>query len=277
MAGAPDGHVARPQLLDLARRLRRRARPEPSTTGSASAGSACTSGCSRPAPGGEMIGEDGGDEGRLDDDFAAPASTGIGATIMGRNMFGPIRGEWGDADWTGWWGDDPPYHHPVFVLTHHAHDPIEMEGGTTFHFVTDGIEAALERAHAAAGGDDIRLGGGVVDDPAVPARRARRRDARRRSRPCCSAAASACSTTSAARSTATSARSSWPRRWQCTCAWCRRSEHPAARGPHVGGLRHRDPGARGHDRRRRISSGPRARGRRAAGCRWGAPSRTHST
>jgi dihydrofolate reductase len=81
---------------------------------------------------------------------------------MGRNMFGPIRGEWGDTDWRGWWGEDPPYHHPVFVLTHHAHDPIEMDGGTTFHFVTDGIEAALVRATAAAGGDDIRLGGGVA-------------------------------------------------------------------------------------------------------------------
>jgi dihydrofolate reductase len=108
-----------------------------------------------------MIGQDGGEEG-VDHDFAVAGVTGIGATIMGRNMFGPIRGEWGDSDWRGWWGDDPPYHHPVFVLTHHAHDPIEMEGGTTFHFVTDGIEAALEQATAAAGDDDIRLGGGVA-------------------------------------------------------------------------------------------------------------------
>jgi dihydrofolate reductase len=110
---------------------------------------------------GAMTGQNGGDEG-LDNDFAEAGVTGIGATIMGRNMFGPIRGEWGDSDWRGWWGDDPPYHHPVFVLTHHAHDPIEMDGGTTFHFVTDGIEAALEQATAAASGEDIRLGGGVA-------------------------------------------------------------------------------------------------------------------
>jgi dihydrofolate reductase len=86
---------------------------------------------------------------------------GIGANIMGRNMFGPIRGEWGDSDWTGWWGEDPPYHSPVFVLTHHAHDPIEMQGGTTFHFVTDGIESAYDQAFAAAGGQDVRLNGGA--------------------------------------------------------------------------------------------------------------------
>src|SRR4051812_12341697 len=85
---------------------------------------------------------------------------GMGATIMGRNMFGPVRGEGGDSDWQGWWGDNPPYHCPVFVLTHHEHDPIEMTGGTTFHFVTDGIESALEQAVAAAGGADVRLGGG---------------------------------------------------------------------------------------------------------------------
>jgi dihydrofolate reductase len=85
----------------------------------------------------------------------------IGATIMGRNMFGPIRGPWGDEQWRGWWGDDPPYHHPVFVLTHHPQDPIEMEGGTTFHFRDGSIEAVLEEAFAAAGGQDVRLGGGV--------------------------------------------------------------------------------------------------------------------
>ena len=85
---------------------------------------------------------------------------GIGANVMGRNMFGPIRGEWGDTDWKGWWGDDPPYHSPVYVLTHHAHDPIEMEGGTTFLFVTDGIESALEQARAAAGDRDISIAGG---------------------------------------------------------------------------------------------------------------------
>ncbi len=108
-----------------------------------------------------MIGEDGGDEG-VDDRFIASGDEGIGATVMGRNMFGPIRGPWGDSDWTGWWGDNPPYHHPVFVLTHHPRPPITMAGGTTFHFVDDGIEAALQRAFDAAGGQDVRLGGGVA-------------------------------------------------------------------------------------------------------------------
>jgi dihydrofolate reductase len=97
----------------------------------------------------------------LDDDFIARGVEGIGATIMGRNMFGPVRGPWGDTGWKGWWGDDPPFHHPVFVLTHHPHDPIPMAGGTTFHFVTDGIESALEQAFAAAGDQDVRLGGGA--------------------------------------------------------------------------------------------------------------------
>ena len=109
----------------------------------------------------EMIGRPGGAEDR-DNDFAVAGVTGIGATLMGRNMFGPIRGNWGDSDWRGWWGEDPPYHHPVFVLTHHPHDPIEMDGGTTFHFVTDGIEAALEQATTAAAGGDVRLGGGAA-------------------------------------------------------------------------------------------------------------------
>jgi dihydrofolate reductase len=86
---------------------------------------------------------------------------GMGATIMGRNMFGPVRGEWAGSDWTGWWGDNPPYHCPVFVLTHHEHDPIEMEGGTTFHFVTDGIESAYTQAKAAAGDGDISIAGGA--------------------------------------------------------------------------------------------------------------------
>jgi dihydrofolate reductase len=84
-----------------------------------------------------------------------------GATIMGRNMFGPIRGSWGDRSWRGWWGEDPPYHQPVFVLTHHAREPLEMEGGTTFHFVTSGIEAALEQAREAAAGEDVWLAGGA--------------------------------------------------------------------------------------------------------------------
>jgi len=113
-----------------------------------------------------MFGQEGGDEG-LDDEFLARADAGVGATIMGRNMFGPVRGPWasdrgtGDAG-TGWWGDDPPYHHPVFVLTHHPRPSLEMQGGTTFHFVGDGIEAVLERAFEAADGDDVRLGGGAA-------------------------------------------------------------------------------------------------------------------
>ena len=104
-------------------------------------------------------GMEGGETG-FDDDHAA-WSTNIGATIMGRNMFGPVRGPWGDESWTGWWGDDPPFHTPVFVLTHHAREPVEMAGGTTFHFVTGGIEAALEQAMEAAGGRDVGLGGGA--------------------------------------------------------------------------------------------------------------------
>jgi dihydrofolate reductase len=109
----------------------------------------------------EMLGTEGGGEG-IDNDFVAKGDHGIGATIMGRNMFGPIRGSWGDEEWSGWWGDNPPFHHPVFVLTHHSHPPVRMEAGTTFNFVTDGIEAALEQARAAAAGIDIRLGGGAA-------------------------------------------------------------------------------------------------------------------
>ena len=108
----------------------------------------------------EMFGEEGGDEG-VDDRFAAAGEVGLGATIMGRNMFGPIRGDWPDNSWQGWWGEDPPYHHDTFVLTHHPRESVTMEGGTVFHFVTDGIEAALERAVAAADGQDVRLAGGV--------------------------------------------------------------------------------------------------------------------
>ena len=96
----------------------------------------------------------------IDDDFAARGFEGIGAWILGRNMFGPPRGPWADDQWKGWWGDNPPYHTPVFVLTHHARPPIEMAGGTVFHFVTDGIHAALQRAQQAAGALDVRVGGG---------------------------------------------------------------------------------------------------------------------
>lgn len=97
----------------------------------------------------------------IDDDFAARGFNNVGAWILGRNMFGPIRGPWPDDGWKGWWGDNPPYHTPVFVLTHHPRASIAMEGGTTFHFVTDGIHAALDRAFEAAKGQDVRLGGGV--------------------------------------------------------------------------------------------------------------------
>jgi dihydrofolate reductase len=108
-----------------------------------------------------MQGQEGGEKG-VDDDFAARGFANIGAWILGRNMFGPIRGPWPDHTWTGWWGDNPPYHTDVFVLTSHARPSLVMEGGTTFHFVTDGIRAALQRATDAANGQDIRLGGGVA-------------------------------------------------------------------------------------------------------------------
>jgi dihydrofolate reductase len=108
-----------------------------------------------------LHGNEGGSTG-VDDDFAARGFDNIGAWILGRNMFGPIRGPWPDDAWKGWWGDNPPYHTPVFVLTHHPRASITMSGGTIFHFVTDGIHAALERAADVAGGRDIRLGGGVA-------------------------------------------------------------------------------------------------------------------
>jgi dihydrofolate reductase len=110
--------------------------------------------------GNRMIGEEGGSEG-LDNDFFAGRASGVGATIMGRNMFGPIRGPWGESHWTGWWGEDPPFHHPVFVLTHYPHPSVEMQGGTTFHFVDSGIEAALSAAFEAAGRRDVLVGGGA--------------------------------------------------------------------------------------------------------------------
>lgn len=108
-----------------------------------------------------MFGKEGGTTG-IDDDFAARGIANLGAWILGRNMFGPIRGPWPDDEWKGWWGDEPPYRVPVFVLTHHARAPIAMKGGTVFHFVTGGIHVALDQARAAAGGRDVRLGGGVA-------------------------------------------------------------------------------------------------------------------
>ena len=108
-----------------------------------------------------MIGKDGGSDG-VDQAYAHRSMDGFGAFILGRNMFGPIRGPWPDESWKGWWGDNPPYHCPVFVLTHHPRASIAMEGGTMFHFVTDGIQAALDRAREAADGRDVRVGGGAA-------------------------------------------------------------------------------------------------------------------
>ena len=108
-----------------------------------------------------MHGADGGETG-VDNAMAEQGFAGLGAWILGRNMFGPVRGPWPDESWRGWWGEEPPYHTQVFVLTHHARAPLSMKGGTTFHFVTDGIEAALERARVAAGGKDVRIGGGAA-------------------------------------------------------------------------------------------------------------------
>ena len=108
-----------------------------------------------------MQGKEGGETG-VDDAIAADGLAGIGAWILGRNMFGPVRGPWPDDAWKGWWGDNPPYHCDVFVLTHHSRPPITMAGGTVFHFVSDGIQAALKRAMHAANGRDVRLGGGVA-------------------------------------------------------------------------------------------------------------------
>ena len=108
-----------------------------------------------------MFGNGGGTTG-VDEEFAGASFAGVGAWILGRNMFAPSRGAWPDDGWKGWWGPNPSYHCPVFVLTHHARDALVMEGGTTFHFVTDGIAAALERAKAAANGRDVRIGGGAA-------------------------------------------------------------------------------------------------------------------
>jgi dihydrofolate reductase len=107
-----------------------------------------------------LFGADDGSSG-VDDQFAARGFSNVGAWILGRNMFGPVRGPWPDTSWRGWWGENPPYHVPVFVLTHYARPPLSMEGGTTFHFVTGGAQEALERARQAANGKDVRIGGGV--------------------------------------------------------------------------------------------------------------------
>lgn len=109
----------------------------------------------------KMHGQSGGTQG-IDNNVAAQSFEDVGAWILGRNMFGPVRGPWKDDSWKGWWGDTPPYHTPVFVLTHHARPPLTMNGGTTFHFVTDGSESALKKAKEAANGKDVRIGGGVL-------------------------------------------------------------------------------------------------------------------
>ena len=109
----------------------------------------------------QMFGKDRGTTG-IDDDFAARGFDNVGAWILGRNMFGPVRGPWPDEAWKGWWGDNPPYHVPAFVLTHHPRPSLAMAGGTVFHFVTDGIVAALDRARKAADGKDVRIGGGAA-------------------------------------------------------------------------------------------------------------------
>ncbi|MEV8521760.1 dihydrofolate reductase family protein [Dyella marensis] len=108
-----------------------------------------------------MQGADGGETG-VDDEIAQQGFAEVGAWILGRNMFGPVRGPWPDDSWKGWWGDEPPYHVPVFVLTHHAREPLVMKGGTVFHFVTDGIDSAVKQAISAANGKDVRVGGGVA-------------------------------------------------------------------------------------------------------------------
>jgi dihydrofolate reductase len=112
----------------------------------------------------ELHGREGGEEGAENPSNAVIAEAGqnTGAVVMGRNMFGPIRGEWGEEDWRGWWGEDPPFHAPTYVLTHHEREPLEMEGGTTFHFVTEGIERAIELAKASAGERDVSVGGGAA-------------------------------------------------------------------------------------------------------------------
>jgi len=109
----------------------------------------------------QMHGQEGGSTG-VDDDWARRGMENVGAWILGRNMFGPVRGPWPDDAWKGWWGDEPPYHVPTFVLTHYPRPPVEMKGGTTFHFVTEGIQTALKRAKQAAGEKDVRIGGGVA-------------------------------------------------------------------------------------------------------------------
>ena len=186
--GPADGKTARPLLFYFARRLWRRSRPEPRKSARRWRRFAARMGDSQPARSRRCPERKAARPASMTT-FVARGFAGIGAWILGRNMFGPIRGDWPDDSWKGWWGKNPPYHGPVFVLTHHPRAPIAMEGGTIFHFVTDGIHAALKRATDAANGLDVRLGGGVVDDPAISSGGPDRRDCMLRLRRFCWAAA----------------------------------------------------------------------------------------
>ena len=161
----------------------------------------------------KMVGNADGTTG-VDNDFAERGFAGIGAWIMGRNMFGPIRGNWPDDQWKGWWGDTPPYHTPVFVLTRHPRPSIQMNGGTTFHFVTEGPRMALERARAAAGKLDVRVGGGVATIRQYL--QARSINSTSRFRPFSSAAAKISSRASICGSSGTNAPNTCRRRWRRT-------------------------------------------------------------
>jgi dihydrofolate reductase len=158
----------------------------------------------------QMHGKEGGTRG-IDDDFAARGVKEFGAWILGRNMFGPIRGPWPDMNWKGWWGDNPPYHVPVFILTHHARPPIQMKGNTTYHFVTGGIHEALDQARKAADGMDVRIGGGPIPYSSIFVR-AWSMSCTSQSRRFCSAEESDCSRRSTCDPRDTNACSSWGRR-----------------------------------------------------------------
>jgi hypothetical protein len=145
----------------------------------------------------------------VDDDLAAQGFENIGAWILGRNMFGPVRGPWPDDNWRGWWGEEPPYHVPVFVLTHHARAPLAMKGGTEFRFVTEGIEAALAQAKEAAGEKDVRSGAAWPRFASISAP-ASSTSSTSPSRPSCSVKASTCSAVSTCGHLVTRARSTWP-------------------------------------------------------------------
>ena len=164
----------------------------------------------------QIIGGEGGSDG-LDDEFFSHRGVGVGATIMGRNMFGPIRGPWGTNEWIGWWGEHPPFHHPVFVLTHHPRPPIELEGGTTFYFVDGGIDSALGAAFEVAGDRDVLVGGGAATFGSTSVQ-GLLMNCTWRSCPCCSAAANDFSTVPALALTTTAASNTCARRPSPTSA-----------------------------------------------------------